>query len=110
VNSEDAAALQREIHAGIPLSDAMGFEITELESTAIRVAAPLKPNINVHSMGFAGSLYALGILTGWGISRHLIRQRGLNAELVVAEASIRYRAPVRDDIECHCVVPGGAGR
>lgn len=107
MTSADAAALQHEIHAGIPLSQAMGFGITELDGHAISVAAPLAPNVNVHSTGFAGSLYALGILTGWGMVRHLIRRRGLNAELVVAEAGIRYRAPVRGDITCRCAVPQG---
>lgn len=104
MTDEDVAALQREIHAGIPLSGAMGFEITRLENTGITVAAPLAPNINVHSTGFAGSLYALGILTGWGMVHALIRRHGLNAELVVADASIQYRAPVRDDIECRCTI------
>ena len=105
MTSADAAALQQEIHAGIPLSQAMGFAVTELDSHTISVAAPLAPNVNVHSTGFAGSLYALGILTGWGMVHHLIRRRGLTAELVVAQAGIRYRAPVRGDITCRCTVP-----
>lgn len=105
MNNEGVIALQREIHAGIPLSNAMGFEITALDDTGITVSAPLSPNLNVHSTGFAGSLYALGILTGWGMVRHLIRGRKLDAELVVAEASIRYREPVRDDIQCRCDIP-----
>jgi thioesterase domain-containing protein len=107
MTSADVAALQQEIHAGIPLSQAMGFEITDLDGHAISVTAPLAPNVNVHSTGFAGSLYAVGILTGWGMVRHLIRRRGLTAELVVAEAGIRYRAPVRGDITCRCAVPKG---
>lgn len=107
MTSADAAALQHEIYAGIPLSQSLGFQITELDGSEITVAAPLGPNVNVHSTGFAGSLYALGILTGWGLVRHLIRRRGLTAELVVAEAGIRYRAPVRGDITCRCTVPQG---
>jgi thioesterase domain-containing protein len=105
MTQSEALALKREIHAGIPLSTAMGFEITALDSAGITVAAPLMPNRNVHGTGFAGSLYALGILTAWGMVRHLIRCHGLTADLVVAEARIRYRAPVRDDIECHSAVP-----
>ena len=105
MSNEELVALQREIHAGIPLSIAMGFEITALSGTGITVAAPLSPNLNVHSTGFAGSLYALGILTGWGMVRHLILRQESDADLVVAEARIRYRAPVREDIQCRCEIP-----
>lgn len=99
-----AAALETRIHAGIPLSRAMQFHIAALEEHAIRVEAPLDPNINVHGTGFAGSLYALGILTAWGMGAHLIALAGHAAELVVAEASIRYRVPVTGDIVCACRV------
>ncbi len=105
MNDEDVVALQREIHTGIPLSNAMGFQITALSGTGITVAAPLSPNLNVHATGFAGSLYALGVLTGWGMVRYLIRRQELDAELVVGEARIHYRAPVRDDIQCRCDIP-----
>lgn len=105
MTQSDALALQREIHAGIPLSSAMGFEITALDNAGITVMAPLAPNLNVHATGFAGSLYALGILTAWGMVRHLMRCHGLTANLVVAQADIRYRAPIREDIECRCAVP-----
>jgi len=105
MTADEVAALQAEIHDGIPLSQALGFRISALDDGEIRVEAPLAPNLNVHATGFAGSLYALGILTGWGITRHLIRRHGLAAELVVAEATIRYLAPVRGDIACRCRIP-----
>ena len=105
MNSTAVANLQHRIHAGIPLSRAMGFRITELAETRIIVEAPLDPNINVHGTGFAGSLYALGILTAWGLAAHVIMHSGLVADLVVAEANIRYRAPLRKDIACRCTAP-----
>ncbi|MCP5305051.1 MAG: YiiD C-terminal domain-containing protein [Chromatiaceae bacterium] len=100
----DVADLQAKILRGIPMSDAMGYCITHLDATAITVEAPLAPNVNVHGTGFAGSLYALGILTAWALSAHLIARAGLDAELVVAAATIRYRRPVREDIRCRCAV------
>ena len=102
MNAAPATDLQHRIHEAIPLSRAMGFRITELGDTRIAVEAPLGPNINVHDTGFAGSLYALGILAAWGLAAHLIDRAGLTAELVVAEANIRYRAPVQTDISCRC--------
>ena len=106
----DAWELQAKIHAGIPLSVAMEFEITALGSNDIRVEAPLAPNVNVHGSAFAGSLYALGILTAWGLCSHLVTRAGLRADLVVAKASIDYRAPVRGDIACGAALePAVAG-
>ena len=100
MSTAEAIELQRRIRGAIPLSEAMGYRITELADTRIAVEAPLGPNINIHGTGFAGSLYALGILTAWGLCTHVITAAGLEAELVVAEASIRYRTPVRGDIVC----------
>jgi thioesterase domain-containing protein len=110
VNINIASALQQRIHQAIPLSQAMGFRITELADTRITVAAPLQPNINIHGTGFAGSLYALGILTVWGLCDHVIASAALEADLVVAEAGIKYRAPVRTDIVCHSSVSEEAAR
>ncbi|MCB1802670.1 MAG: YiiD C-terminal domain-containing protein [Gammaproteobacteria bacterium] len=105
-----ADALESRIHAGIPLSAAMRFRIVSLQEHAIAVSAPLAPNVNVHGTAFAGSLYAVGILTAWGLAAHLIDRAGLGADLVVAEATIRYRAPVEGDIVSRCSVdPAAAG-
>ena len=98
----DAAALQAKIHRTIPLSAVMGYEIVELDEAQIVVEAPLQPNINIHGTGFAGSLYTLGVLSAWALCNHVIDDAGLDAELVIAEAAIRYRAPVRGRIRCRC--------
>lgn len=108
MNAAPASDLQRRIHEAIPLSAAMGYRITELGDTRITVEAPLGPNVNIHGSGFAGSLYALGILTAWALCAHLIERAGLKADLVVAEAGIRYRAPVRRDVVCHCTLTAEA--
>lgn len=108
MNAAPATDLQHRIHGAIPLSQAMGYRITELADTAITVEAPLGPNINIHGSGFAGSLYALGILAAWGLCAHLLDRASLSADLVVAEATIRYRSPVRSDIVCHCAVTEAA--
>ena len=98
------AELQARINRSIPLSEAMGYRIAELDDRHILVAAPLAPNINIHGTGFAGSLYALGILTAWGICAHLLDLAGIDAELVVAKANIRYRVPIHGDIHCRCEI------
>ena len=97
-----AAALELKIRQAIPLSDAMQFSIRDLSPDAIEVAAPLEPNVNIHGTGFAGSIYSLGVLTGWALCTHILDELGIEAELVVARAEIRYRAPVKGDLACRC--------
>jgi thioesterase domain-containing protein len=97
-----ATALQQKIRRVIPLSDAMQFSIREMSLDAIQVVAPLEPNINIHGTGFAGSIYSIGVLTGWALCTHIMDELGIEAELVVAGAEIRYRKPVSGDLECSC--------
>ena len=97
-----ATVLEQKIRRAIPLSDAMQFSISNLSLDAIQVAAPLEPNINIHGTGFAGSIYSVGVLTGWALCTHIMDELGIEAELVVARAEIRYRAPVSGDLECSC--------
>jgi thioesterase domain-containing protein len=99
-----AAELQRRIHQAIPLSRTLGYQITTLSLTQMVVKAPLGPNINIHGTGFAGSLYALGILTAWGLCDHILAQAAAAADLVVAQAEIEYHAPVCGDIVCECCI------
>ncbi len=80
----------------------MQFSIRHLSLDAIQVAAPLEPNINIHGTGFAGSIYSVGVLTGWTLCTHILDELGIEAELVVARAEIHYRAPVSGDLECSC--------
>ena len=97
-----ATDLEQRIRRVIPLSDAMQFSIRQLSLDAIQVTAPLEPNINIHGTGFAGSIYSLGVLTGWALCTHIMAELGIEAELVVARAEIRYRKPVSGDLECSC--------
>lgn len=82
----------------------MGYQIQELDSRHIVVEAPLKPNVNLHGSGFAGSIYSLGALTAWALGSHIVDQADLDVELVITEASIRYRTPIRQSIHCLCRV------
>ncbi len=96
-----AEALQRKIRAAIPLSEAMQFSIASLDLDAIEVSAPLPPNVNIHGTGFAGSIYSVAVLTGWALCTHILDEMKVDAELVVAKAEIRYRAPVTGDLRCN---------
>lgn len=98
----DAEALTQLINDNIPLAESMQFRIEELADQSVTVIAPLDPNINVHGTGFAGSLYSLAALSAWSLTTHLVNQAGLNADVVMASAEIRYRRPIQSEIRCYC--------
>lgn len=100
--------LQSIWHRDIPITAAMGVEIAAFEADELCVSASLAANVNVHGTAFAGSLYAVCALTGWGLIWLKLKARGLAAEIVLAEAGIRYRRAVRDDIVCRCRWSGAA--
>lgn len=100
--SDSAAAMQAKVHATIPLSREMDFQIIELSGDGINCYAPLEPNINIHGTGFAGSLYSLAILAAWSYVSYLLEHHSLHAELVIGSGKIRYARPIETDIECRC--------
>jgi len=110
INSHLRTSLQQKIRSSIPLSEMMQFEIEEISSRSITVHAPLKPNINIHGTGFAGSLYSIGVLTGWALADHLMSLSDMKGTLVVAGAEIKYRTPVTQDIKCSTSVSDRATR
>ena len=95
-----ATALAQKIRDHIPLSDAMQFSIDTLSLDSIQVSAPLEPNINIHGTGFAGSIYSIGILTGWALATHTMDELDIIADLVVGKAEIRYLSPVTSALIC----------
>ena len=76
----------------IPLSQYMQLKISSFDGYRLNCSAPLAPNINLHQTMFAGSIYTLATLTGWGM---------LYLQLL-AHAEIRYRRPVTSAPEARC--------
>lgn len=92
--------LQNKIRETIPQSDSMQFSIETLDSHSILVSAPLSRNYNIHGTGFAGSIYSLGILTGWAMCYHTMELLEMSGDLVVGKAEIIYQSPITEDITC----------
>ncbi|WP_333608344.1 bifunctional GNAT family N-acetyltransferase/hotdog fold thioesterase [Arsukibacterium sp.] len=78
----------------IPLSQFMQLRITECNGYQLSCTAPIAPNINLHHTMFAGSIYTLATLTGWGLLYLQLQAQGLSGAQVLADARIRYRKPV----------------
>lgn len=82
----------------IPLCNFMQMRVTTLQDHHIAACAPFAPNCNMHHTGFAGSLYALAVATGWAMTYHAMTCAGVKGQLVVKDATIHYRLPVTGDI------------
>lgn len=108
----DRAELLRELettwHRDIPLAAAMGIAAESYDGTVLAARAPSQPNRNVHGTAFAGSLFSLCVLTGWGTTWLKLRERGLTGMIVVADSRIQYRKAVTGDLVCRCTPDASA--
>jgi hypothetical protein len=59
--------LEHTWHSTIPASEFMQIKPTCFVNNQLVVTAPLGPNLNLHQTMFAGSIYTLMTLTGWGL-------------------------------------------
>ncbi len=86
--------LQKTWHEQIPISEHMGIKLRQYTEKTIETRASLNKNINLHGTMFAGSIYSLATLTGWGMIYLQLKQKGLRGEIVLGDASIHYHKPV----------------
>lgn len=82
--------LQQAWYSHIPLSEKMGVRIQQYTGHKFITTMPETGNQNPHHTLFAGSLFSLATLTGWGLIWLLLRERHLGGTIVLADAHIRY--------------------
>ncbi|CAM4197382.1 thioesterase domain-containing protein [Shewanella aquimarina] len=97
--------LQRTWHETIPVSAFMQIAPKTYEGQTLTVSAPLAPNINLHHTMFAGSIYTLMTLTGWGMVWLQQRLAGVEGDIVLGKADIRYLAPVGESPQARVTWP-----
>lgn len=111
MNTSDSAAvdvdqfardLERTFHVDIPISKAMGVTVASFDRDVLVVTADLAPNINIHGTAFAGSLYAINALCGWGMTHLQLALRRLTGSIVIADGHIQYTRPVQEQIRATC--------
>lgn len=96
------AELEATWHRDIPPAAAMAIAVARYDGTVLEVRAPLAANRNVHGTVFAGSLFSICVLTGWGTTWLGLRRHGVSGSIVVAESHIKYRRAVGEDVLCRC--------
>ena len=62
------------------------------------MGAPLAANVNDKGCAFGGSLTSLMTLAGWSLVELLLRDRGHDCDVFVADSQVRYLKPVWEDL------------
>ncbi|MDR5901100.1 YiiD C-terminal domain-containing protein [Halomonas icarae] len=87
----------------IPLVRQLGIREMRREGDRLGWELALTPNLNDKGTGFGGSLAAQTTLLGWCWATLWLRRRGLARDVVVAEATQRFLAPVTGDYCLECL-------
>ena len=86
--------LQSTWYQTIPVSQFMQITPLSFSGHSFNVTAPLTPNVNLHQTMFAGSIYTLMTLTGWGMIWLQQQLAKVEGDIVLADANVRYIAPI----------------
>jgi thioesterase domain-containing protein len=92
----------------VPITQAMGIRLRSFGPGGVTMTAPLKPNINDKGIAFGGTLASILALSGWAFTDLVLRAAGLEADVLIAVATIEYLAPVAGRIVARCPPPPAA--
>ncbi len=84
--------------ASMPPLAAMQLSLQRFDGQRLFVTAPLSANVNDKGTAFGGSLSGLMTIAGWGLATLKLQQAGLDAQVYVADSTVRYRAPLLDEL------------
>lgn len=107
---EQAARLLQRMRAEIPLTAAMQLEVAAFDGETLVLAAPLAPNINDKGSAFAGSITALGSITGWSLLTLWSEREGLPCQVAIYDARFVFRKPLSGDFTASVGLPEAAAR
>ena len=80
----------------IPISDKMGIKINQYTGYRFEVSALFNANLNPNEFMFAGSIFTMATLAGWGFIWLLLKERGLEGNIILVDSHIRYSSPVTE--------------
>lgn len=91
---QPSIALQNIWHNTIPLSKAMNIQISYFNGAELITHCDSIFNKNLHNTMFAGSIYTLATLSGWGWIYLQLQHLQLKGDIVLAKADIEYHKPI----------------
>ena len=105
-----ADSFQQLLHTHFPIAVAMKVIVDSYTGDEVVLRAPITPNRNVHQTGFAGSLYSLGALAGWGLAHGWLDRTHPDATLLIGRGEIKYLKPVRHEFTATSTVKDNRSR
>lgn len=93
----------------IPMVSSLGIREMTRDGDCLAWSLALAPSLNDKGTGFGGALAAQTTLLGWCWTTLWLRRRGLARDVVVAEATQRFLAPVTGDYRLTCEPEAGDG-
>ena len=96
--------LESLFHHSIPITLSMGVKVVDYDGCRLQLSADFDKNRNIHGTGFAGSLYSLSALAGWGLLYLRLDEENLRTKLVVQEGTIKYNFEVIGSLDAECVL------
>jgi len=100
--------LQKRIAGEFMLAKHIGIVVESADDSAVVLRAPLAPNANYKGTAFGGSLYSVAVLTGWAWVTRYLAARGLAADAVIQESTVRFLVPVQGELRASVTAPSDA--
>jgi thioesterase domain-containing protein len=102
--------LQTAWHETIPITEHMGIKLHQYTGRTLETRASLNKNINLHGTMFAGSIFSLATLTGWGLLFLQLKEKKLAGEIVLGDGNIRYHKPLKQKPRALCHIESIQGK
>ncbi len=97
--------LEKILHEEIPITRHLNLKVSKYDGNSLVISAPLKENRNDKGIAFAGSLYSIGALCGWGILTLKLMEEKLDAKVVISKSEVKYTKPMKNDFLAICNLP-----
>lgn len=94
----------------IPITEHMGIKLYQYTGRTLETRASLNKNINVHGTMFAGSIFSLATLTGWGMLYLQLKERQLDGDIVLGDGNIHYHKPITMKPRAVCNIESLTGK
>ena len=107
---DHAPALQRlQAHYdAMPPVAALGLHVAGYDGERLRLGAPLAKHVNDKGCAFGGSLGSLLTLAAWGLLHVRLEEAAIDADIYVADSSLRFLAPLFDDLQAEATLAPGS--
>jgi thioesterase domain-containing protein len=102
--------LQDTWYETIPISEQMGIKIYQYSGKTLETRASLNKNINLHGTMFAGSIFSLATLTGWGMIFLQLKEKGLVGDIVLGDGNIHFHKPITMQPRALCNIESFNGK